>query len=51
MTKGDLINTVAKVAKMSKRAAEGAVNVTFESLVKAIKRKNEFRYQALAPSP
>jgi DNA-binding protein HU-beta len=38
MTKGDLINTVAKVAKTSKRAAEDTVNATFESLVKAIKK-------------
>ena len=38
MTKGDLINTVAKVAKTSKRTAEDAVNATFASLVKAIKK-------------
>jgi len=38
MTKGDLINAVAKAAKTSKRAAEGAVNATFANLGKAIKR-------------
>lgn len=38
MTKGDLINTVAKAAKTSKRAAEDTVNATFNSLVKAIKK-------------
>ena len=38
MTKDDLINTVAKVAKTSKRTAQDAVNVTFENLVKAIKK-------------
>jgi DNA-binding protein HU-beta len=38
MTKGDLINAVAKAAKTSKRAAEEAVNATFANLGKAIKR-------------
>jgi DNA-binding protein HU-beta len=38
MTKGELINAVAKAAKTSKRAAENAVNTTFESLARAIKK-------------
>ena len=50
MTKGELINAVAKAAKTSKRAAEDAVNATFANLGKAIKRPNEFRCQALALS-
>jgi DNA-binding protein HU-beta len=43
MTKSELINAVAKVAKTSKRAAEDAVNVTFESLAKAIKKEKRFQ--------
>ena len=38
MTKGELINAVAKAAKTSKRAAEDAVNAIFENLSKAIKK-------------
>ncbi len=38
MTKGDLINTVAKAAKTSKRAAEDSVNATFAALTKVIKK-------------
>jgi DNA-binding protein HU-beta len=38
MTKGDLINAVAKATKTSKRVAEEAVNATFANLGKAIKR-------------
>jgi DNA-binding protein HU-beta len=38
MTKGELINAVAKAAKTSKRAAEDAVNATFANLGKAIKK-------------
>ena len=38
MTKGDLINAVAKATKTSKRVAEKAVNATFANLGKAIKR-------------
>ena len=38
MTKGDLINAVAKAAKASKRVAQDAVNATFENLAKAIKK-------------
>ncbi len=38
MTKADLINTVAKVAKVSKRAAEEAVNATMECIARGIKK-------------
>src|SRR5437773_12547792 len=37
MTKGDLINVVARAAKMSKSGAEGAIDVTFAALARAIK--------------
>lgn len=43
MTKEDLINTVAKGTKMSKRAAGDAVNKTFESIARAIKREKRFQ--------
>ena len=35
MTKGDLIDAVAKSAKLSKRAAEDAVDATFEGIENA----------------
>ena len=38
MTKGDLINAVAKAAKVSKRAAGDAVDKTFSSVAKSIKK-------------
>jgi DNA-binding protein HU-beta len=43
MTKGELINAVAKGAKVSKRAAGDAVDITFAILAKSIKK--EKRYQ------
>ena len=43
MTKGELIDTVAKVAKVSKRAAGDAVDATFETMSKAIKRSKRFQ--------
>jgi DNA-binding protein HU-beta len=43
MTKADLINAVAKAAKLSKRAAETAVDATFETLTRAIKRDKRFQ--------
>ena len=43
MTKADLINAVAKAAKVSKRAAGNAVDVTFSSLVKSIKKDKRFQ--------
>ncbi|MBI4490915.1 MAG: HU family DNA-binding protein [Deltaproteobacteria bacterium] len=43
MTKGDLINAVAKGAKLSKRAAGDAVDATFGSLSRAIKKDKRFQ--------
>jgi DNA-binding protein HU-beta len=43
MTKGELINAVAKAAKVSKRAAEDVVDGIFAILTKTIKK--EKRYQ------
>lgn len=43
MTKADLINAVAKAVKLSKRAAEDAVDSTFETLTRAIKREKRFQ--------
>jgi DNA-binding protein HU-beta len=40
MTKGELIEAVAKATNASTRTAETAINVTFESLAKAIKKEN-----------
>ncbi len=43
MTKEDLINAVAKGTKLSKRAAGDAVNKTFESIARAIKKEKRFQ--------
>ncbi|MEE9144880.1 MAG: HU family DNA-binding protein [Candidatus Binatia bacterium] len=43
MTKEDLVNAVAKGAKLSKRAAGDAVNKTFESIARAIKKEKRFQ--------
>lgn len=43
MTKGELIDAVAKIAKLSKRAAGDAVDATFETVSKAIKRSKRFQ--------
>jgi DNA-binding protein HU-beta len=43
MTKADLIGSVAKAAKISKRAAGDAVNASFEVLARAIKREKRFQ--------
>lgn len=43
MTKGDLINAVAKAEKLSKRAAGGALDAAFESLARAIKKDKRFQ--------
>jgi DNA-binding protein HU-beta len=43
MTKADLIKAVSKATKLSKRAAEGAVDATFETLSRAIKRDKRFQ--------
>ncbi len=46
MTKADLINTVAKAAKLSKRAAGDAVSATFYNLARAIKKDKRFQAPA-----
>ena len=43
MTKSDLIDAVAKSAKLSKRAAGEAVDATFEGIGRAIKRSKRFQ--------
>ena len=43
MTKGDIINAVAKAAKLSKRAAGDALDATFETLARAIKKEKRFQ--------
>lgn len=43
MTKADLVNAVAKAVKLNKRAAEDAVDSTFETLTRAIKRDKRFQ--------
>lgn len=44
MTKGDLIDAVAKSAKLSKREAENAVDATFEVIARAIKKSKRFQF-------
>ncbi|HUK39435.1 MAG TPA: HU family DNA-binding protein [Candidatus Acidoferrales bacterium] len=43
MTKGDLVNAVAKSAKISKRAAGEAVDATFENISRGIKKSKRFQ--------
>ena len=43
MTKGELVDAVAKNAKISKRAAGDAVDATFDGIVKAIKKSKRFQ--------
>jgi DNA-binding protein HU-beta len=43
MTKGDLIDSVAKSAKISKRTAGEVVDATFENIAKAIKKSRRFQ--------
>src|SRR5262247_2033032 len=43
MTKGDLIDAVAKGAKLSKRTAGEAGDATFEGIARAIKRSKRFQ--------
>ena len=43
MTKSDMIDAVAKAAKLSKRTGGSAVNATFESLARAIKKDKRFQ--------
>ncbi|HKY07736.1 MAG TPA: HU family DNA-binding protein [Candidatus Binatia bacterium] len=43
MTKAELIDTVAATAKISKLAAGDAVDATFDSIAKAIKKSKRFQ--------
>jgi DNA-binding protein HU-beta len=43
MTKGDLIDEVAKGAKVNKRIAGDAVDATFQSLTRALKKEKRFQ--------
>ena len=43
MTKSDLIDVVAKVAKINKRAAGEAVDATFDNLSRVIKKSKRFQ--------
>ncbi len=43
MTKSDIINAVAKAAKLSKRSAGDALDATFETLARAIKKEKRFQ--------
>ena len=43
MTKAELIDTVSRSAKISKHAAGEAVDATFESIARAIKKSRRFQ--------
>jgi DNA-binding protein HU-beta len=43
MTKGELIEAVAKNAKINRKAAAEAVDATFENISKAIKKSKRFQ--------
>lgn len=43
MTKGDLVDAVAKAAKINKRTAGEAVDATFENLSRALKKNKRFQ--------
>ncbi|HWP56539.1 MAG TPA: HU family DNA-binding protein [Candidatus Acidoferrales bacterium] len=43
MTKADLVNSVAKATKLSKKAAADAVDSTFEVLTRALKKDKRFQ--------
>lgn len=43
MTKGDLIEAVAKAAKINKRAAGDAVEATFDSVARTLKKTKRFQ--------
>ena len=43
MTKGELIDAVAKSAKISKVAASEAIDATFDSIAKAIRKSKRFQ--------
>jgi len=43
MTKGDLVNAVAKAAGLNKTTAVDAVNAIFENLARAIRKDRRFQ--------
>jgi DNA-binding protein HU-beta len=43
MTKGDLIDAVAKAANINKRVAGEAVDATFDNLSRALKKSKRFQ--------
>lgn len=43
MTKGDLIEAVAKGAKLNKRTAGDVIDTTFEALARAIRKDKRFQ--------
>ena len=47
MTKGDLVSSVAKAARVSKRAAEDSVNATFASLARGIRKDKRVQVPGL----
>ncbi|MEK7210009.1 MAG: HU family DNA-binding protein, partial [Candidatus Binatota bacterium] len=43
MTKGDLVDAVAKGAKLNKRTAGDVIDTTFEALARAIRKDKRFQ--------
>ena len=43
MTKGELVEAVAKAAGINKRVAVDAVDATFEAIIRAIKKNKRFQ--------
>ena len=43
MTKGELVDAVAKATKLNKRAANEAVDATFENISRAIRKSKRFQ--------
>jgi len=43
MTKGDLVENVAKAGQLSKKAAAFAVDTTFETIGRSIKKEKRFQ--------
>jgi DNA-binding protein HU-beta len=44
MTKGDLVENVAKAGQLSKKAAGFAVDTTFETIGRSIKKEKRFQF-------
>jgi DNA-binding protein HU-beta len=43
MTKGELVDAVSKATKLNKRAANEAVDATFENISRAIRKSKRFQ--------